>query len=139
MRLTCTVHRAKLAPLPFSLLSPPSQPVVLAKTPAHSCLTLGFLAFSWRWSNPSEEYWTSHYIQTSFFLYYFISFYLFIYFYLVYIIQPLVPILLRLHPVHSLSVKGVTNLLCKLLNILNVCTLTTENSRVQNEFIIYPA
>lgn len=47
---------------------------LLAKMPAPSCLTLGFLAFSWRWSNPSEQYWTSHSIQTSFLLYCFCLF-----------------------------------------------------------------
>lgn len=59
-------------PTPHS--HPPPQPVLLAKMPAPSCLTLGFLAFSWRWSNPSEQYWTSHSIQTSFFYFYFFFF-----------------------------------------------------------------
>ena len=85
---------------PPQLSSPTPRPPLLAKMPAPSCLTLGFLAFSWRWSNPSEQYWTSHSIQTSFF-------YLFIYLFL--ISSPLFSswfsILLRLHPVHSWSVR----------------------------------
>lgn len=58
----------------------------------------GFLAFSW--SNPSEQYWTSHSIQTSFyhiFLFRSSYFWLFLLF----------SILLRLHPVHSLSAQAL--------------------------------
>ena len=93
-----TAHSARLAPSPF--LSPlffthphshPPPPVLM---PAPSCLTLGFLAFSWRWSNPSELYWTSHSIQTSFLLFFF-------FFLNLLVIQ--FSILLRLHPVHSQS------------------------------------
>lgn len=83
--------------------SHPHDLFFLPKMPAPSCLTLGFLAFSWRWSNPSEQYWTSHSIQTSFLLYCF---------FFVFKSSPRYsvlsfPIFLRLHPVHSLSVEGL--------------------------------
>ena len=54
-------------PLLSSFLTP-SDLFLLPRCLPPSCLTLGLLAFSWRWSNPSEQYWTSHSIQTSFFL-----------------------------------------------------------------------
>lgn len=65
-------------PLPFSSLYPLWLSSALhgliyycfCEIVCPSCLTLGFLAFSWRWSNPSEKQnWTSHSIQTSFFFY----------------------------------------------------------------------
>lgn len=65
-------HAAKLAP---SLPSLPPSPTLFFhphdqfSPPRHTCPPAVWLwvfwLFSWRWSNPSEQYWTSHSIQTS--------------------------------------------------------------------------
>lgn len=81
--LKMTIHTLPFLPnchlsLPLSLLlkhphSHSAQLVLLAKSPAPSCLTLGFLAFSVDVDQTPVKYWTSHSIQSSFLL-------LFIYF-----------------------------------------------------------
>lgn len=80
-------------------------PAPSAVTPAPPAVWLWvFLAFSWRWSNPSEQYWTSHSIQTDLFT----EFSFFLFFKLVLVTQFLsFPILLQLHSVHSLSVRMI--------------------------------